>query len=127
MNKYTKGKVTAEVAKMRADQPAFGFTIRIEGKKPPICGLGVYQPDVATVSPEYRKICPEYFTPEEIEANANLISEAFNVAHETGLTPRQLLDVLRTIANGDYDNAHDPKAAARIARAAIAEADGATP
>ena len=55
--------------------------------------------------------------------NAALIAEAFNVAHETGLTPRQLLDVLRTIANGDYDNAHDPKAAARIARAAIAEAN----
>lgn len=29
---------------------------------------------------------------EEEQANARLIAEAFNVAHETGLTPRQLAD-----------------------------------
>lgn len=32
---------------------------------------------------------------DEAEANANLIAEAFNVAHETGLTPRQLANDLR--------------------------------
>ena len=31
---------------------------------------------------------------DEIAANAELIAEAFNVAHETGLTPRQLADAL---------------------------------
>ena len=31
-------------------------------------------------------------TDAEAEANANLIAEAFNVAHETGLTPRQLAE-----------------------------------
>ena len=146
MGKYTKGKVTAEVAKMRADQPAFGFTIRIEGKKPPICGLGVYQPDVATVSPEYRKICPEYFTPEEIEANAALISEAFNVAHETGLTPRQLAgqrerlmaclraevaDLKSRMFGSTHwqgcEEAHPKCAALKRMQNAIAEAEGATP
>ena len=32
-------------------------------------------------------------SPEEIAANAELIAEAFNVATETGLTPRQLLNL----------------------------------
>jgi len=31
-------------------------------------------------------------TPEEAQANARLIAEAFTVAHETGLTPRQLAE-----------------------------------
>jgi len=36
---------------------------------------------------------------------------------------RGLYAALTAIANGDYDNAHDPKAAARIARVALAKAD----
>lgn len=37
----------------------------------------------------------------------------------------ELVAVLEQIKNGDYDNAHDPKAAAHIARAALARAGGA--
>lgn len=36
----------------------------------------------------------------------------------------ELLDALQTIANGDYDNAHDPLAAAKIARAVIEKVTG---
>jgi hypothetical protein len=71
------------------------------------------------------------------EANANLIAEAFNVATETGLTPRQLadqraelLDALRALIarkdsvdpEGLFDGLEDINA-----RAAIAKATGATP
>lgn len=37
----------------------------------------------------------------------------------------ELVAALEAIKNGDYDNAHDPKAAAHIARAALARAGGA--
>lgn len=35
---------------------------------------------------------PDDCSPEVMDANAALIAEAFNVAHETGLTPRQLVE-----------------------------------
>lgn len=45
---------------------------------------------------------------EERDANAKLIAAC-----------PSMYDALQKIANGDYDNAHDPKAAAKIALAAL--------
>lgn len=39
-------------------------------------------------------------TNDEAEANAAFIAEAFNVAHETGLTTRQLADAYTALRNG---------------------------
>lgn len=81
----------------------------------------------------------------EGNANAELIAEAFNVATETGLTPRQLaeqrkelLGVLRELFSSyrwmvecEFDEQraadHRFEAAQESARAAIAKATGATP
>lgn len=53
----------------------------------------------------------------------DLATEAMTANTLTGLTPCQLaaeraelITGLETIADGNYDNAHDPKAAAKIAR-----------
>lgn len=83
---------------------------------------------------------------EEREANAALISEAFNVAHETGLTPRQLAgqrerlmaclraevaDLKSRMFGSTHwqgcEEAHPKCAALKRMQNAIAEADGATP
>ena len=60
----------------------------------------------------YQKTPADQSQPEDVAANmanARLIAAA-----------PDLLAALQVIANGDYDNAHNPKAAARIAIAAIA-------
>lgn len=48
-------------------------SIHIDGLRYPIVGISHFEED----------------TP-EMDANAELITEAFNVTHETGLTPREL-------------------------------------
>ncbi|MBN8968973.1 MAG: hypothetical protein J0G95_10990 [Rhizobiales bacterium] len=50
-------------------------------------------------------------TPEEAQANSSLIAEAFNVAHETSLTPRQLAERCARL-----------EAAAKVLLAVIADA-----
>lgn len=46
--------------------------------------------------PAFVRACPrkEGGSLDEIEANAELIAEAFNVLHETGCTPRELADMV---------------------------------
>jgi hypothetical protein len=44
---------------------------------------------------------------EEVEANAELIAEAFNVTNESGLTPRQLLDKLKTVELDAYQRGYN--------------------
>lgn len=64
----------------------------------------------------------------EKAANAELIAEAFNVAHETGLTPRQLAERLAYWLDfakahiGDMDD--EELASFEGARAAIAKVEG---
>lgn len=52
----------------------------------------------------------------EAEANASLISEAFNVLHETGFTPRELADRLKAINDGlnSCENVDDLRDAAAM-------------
>ena len=83
---------------------------------------------------------------EQDEANAALISEAFNVAHETGLTPRQLAgqrerlmaclraevaDLKSRMFGSTHwqgcEEAHPKCAALKRMQDAIADAEGATP
>jgi len=61
----------------------------------------------------------------EDKANANLIAEAFNVANETGYTPRQLanqkaelLELLENIVDAQYD----PKGSLASLNGAVREA-----
>jgi hypothetical protein len=63
------------------------------------------------------------------EANARLIAEAFNVAHETGLTPRQLAErcakleaFAQAVIEADQEGHMMPTWMVRDARAAIAKA-----
>ena len=43
------------------------------------------------------------FNEDEAKANAELIKEAFNVANQTGLSPKQLLEQRDMLANAMYD------------------------
>lgn len=47
----------------------------------------------------------------EAEANAALIAEAFNILHETGMTPRELADLLERLAEllTDIQNRDDDR------------------
>lgn len=62
------------------------------------------------------------------EANAEFIAEAFTVAHETGLTPRQLAEQRRDLLEALHDlitRPTDASARERV-RAAIAKTGGAS-
>lgn len=72
--RHTQSKWTAHIAS--SGGRTFGFRVTAEGRNPPVCHLGTYEREVATVAEDFRKIAPEYFTPEELEANARLIAAA---------------------------------------------------
>lgn len=58
------------------------------------------------ITSESRKICIKTSTTlidPECEANAELIAEAGNVANETGLSPRQLLEHLKAIIDAQFN------------------------
>ncbi len=63
---------------------------------------------------------------EEAKANADFIADAFNVAHETGLTPRQLAEQRKDFLEALHDLLTRPTdGSARVrARAVVAKAEG---
>lgn len=78
--KHTKGEWVYEMGMHSKKHPesTFGFLIKGEGKKPPICSIGIYVREVGIIDPSSSFATPDvikqHFTPEEAEANAKLIS-----------------------------------------------------
>jgi hypothetical protein len=63
------------------------------------------------------------FLTDEQEANATFIADAFNVTHETGLTPRELADVLKKMIV-EYEQGHGVEELIWFAQERIAKAEG---
>jgi hypothetical protein len=55
--------------------------------------------------------------------NANFIADAFNVAHETGLTPREMADVLKKMIV-EYEHGHGVDELIWFVQERIAKAEG---
>lgn len=132
MVKNTAGPVSVELLRFGEDGTR-GFAITSPNKNQPICGIGVATPNITTTLSARWKNChteaDQFFTAEELEANAALIAEAFNVANETGLTPRELagqraklLAALKAATTAlNQCGIHNPAEAANVA---IAEVEG---
>lgn len=76
MSKHTPGPWTCSIARMAADAPVFGFSIRAEGRAPAITRAGTYEHELLIVGEEYRKFHTDHFTEEEVEANGYVLAAA---------------------------------------------------
>jgi hypothetical protein len=80
MTQHTPTPWKATIARMRDDQPAFGFSIMAGAKLASVCSAGVYETNLRiyglTPTPEDMK--PKFYTAEELEANAKFIVRAVN-------------------------------------------------
>lgn len=76
--KHTKGKWEAIIARHDQNIPesTFGIAIRVEGKKPFLVTNGVYDYTPNVVRDINGKPMPDFYSIEEIEANARLIAAA---------------------------------------------------
>ncbi len=76
--KHTAGEWKYELARIAKDAPVFGFNIHVDGKKPSIARAGTYETYKLTIAPEWEgeEFAKEYFTVEEVEANAKLLASS---------------------------------------------------
>lgn len=100
----TKTKTTVQVGSHTADKRStFGFSIKAEGKKSPLVGAGVSMTERFILDPVQSDLnypadlIAEHYTIDEALANAELISEVFNVLNTTGVTPLELVEQVKVL------------------------------
>jgi hypothetical protein len=77
--KHTQGEWKPYFVRWTPEAPIQGFAIRVEGKRRSIAGADCYEPQVVLVPDKAVQSQPwakEFYTSEEVEANAYLIAAA---------------------------------------------------
>lgn len=76
--KFTSGPWSAQIGRWNHDSPAYGFRIAAPKKLAAVAGVALEERNnaICGIQPTPASMADEFYTPEELEANARLIAAA---------------------------------------------------